>query len=92
MLAALEFRLQAATCHALMAYMYNTSGVQFALDIYGEEAHQEYLGEKADLYSKSPVRAIGYLDDAHFRKLTGVAWKRYGQEAARRFGAEWREQ
>lgn len=46
---------------AMVSYIYNTSGDQFARDAYGEEHHPSYLAEKASTWASSPARALGFL-------------------------------
>lgn len=67
---------------ALSAYLYNSSGLKFAEDIFGG-AHPAYLEEKAVLFYRSPSKAIGGLDDGNFAKLIGIALKEHGEQAAR---------
>jgi len=65
----------------LAAYLYNTSGMKFAHDMFGD-AHPSYLGEKADAFAECPQRALGALDDDHFAKLMLIAYARHGNFAA----------
>ena len=64
-------------CHAIILYIYNTSGHQFALDIFGRESAEVYLREKADAWARSPAMAIGYLDRGNMKKLWAIAKERY---------------
>ncbi len=68
----------------MIAYIYNTSGDQFARDVHGEDAHPSYLNEYAELFAQSPAGAIGKLDDAHFCKLMDIAEQRHAIAACAR--------
>jgi len=68
----------------LSAYLYNTSGVQFAYDMFGEDAHTSYLAEYAGTYAESPQRALGKLDNEHFAKLMRIAHERHSKFAEER--------
>lgn len=70
--------------HAVLAYIYNTSGVKFVSDIFGTEVHPGYADEKADAWGHSPVRAISYLDERNFRRLVEKALEKYGEDGMRR--------
>lgn len=67
----------------MVSYIYNTSGVKFARDLFSEH-HVSYQAEKAQKWGESPTRAIGFLDDAHFLKLVNIAIAEHGVEAAQR--------
>lgn len=54
---------------AAFSYLYNTGGVEFAVNVYGTDHVSTYLEEKASIYSISPARAIGELDAEHQLKL-----------------------
>lgn len=69
----------------LAAYLHNTSGFEFAKDAFGPDIHPSYAEEKATAYAEAPSRALGLLDDDHFRKVAAIAIERHGQEARRRF-------
>jgi len=68
----------------LSAYLYNESGMQFAIDMFGATAHPNYLAEYAETYAASPQRALGKLDDGNFAKLMRIAYERYGMLAEKR--------
>jgi hypothetical protein len=65
------------TAHAVVSYIYNTSGVDFVRDIFGE-VHPDYLREKAELWANSPAAAIGFLDWNNFQKFVQTAISRCG--------------
>lgn len=64
---------------AMVSYIYNTSGEEFARDAYGEDAHPSYLAEKAETWAASPVRAMGFLD----AKGRARIFAKVSEEAAR---------
>jgi hypothetical protein len=68
----------------LAAYLHETSGYQFVNDVFGD-VHPNYANEKATAYAEAPSRALGLLDDEHFKKLATIAIERHGGEARRRF-------
>lgn len=70
--------------YCLSYYLYNTSGIVFAKDMASENAHPNYLNEKATLWAESPARALGSLDEEHFAKIANIAFERYGDEAGMR--------
>ncbi len=70
---------------AMMAYLHNTSGHQFALDAFGPDRHPSYLAEYSELFYKSPSTAFGKLDDDHFRKIAEIVMERHGEESRRRW-------
>lgn len=65
---------------ALVFYLYNTSGTQYAEDVFPGE-HPNYLEEKAGMWARSPSRAIGFLDSEHLRRLFAIARERYEAQA-----------
>lgn len=68
----------------LAAYLHNTSGYQFVEDAFGS-VHPSYAKEKAEVFTDTPSRALGMLDDDHFRKVAAIALEQHGEEARRRF-------
>lgn len=65
---------------AMVCWIYNTSGIAFAKIAYGEDQHPSYLIEKADVWGKSPVRALGFLDE-HCRARVLEAIRRHEHDA-----------
>jgi len=68
----------------LAAYLHNTSGFQFAEDLFPGR-HPSYIAEYATMFAEAPSRAIGKLDDDNFRKLAAIAVERHGAAARARF-------
>lgn len=70
---------------ALSAYLYNTSGAQYARDVYGDDCHESYLAEKAAMYADCPQRALAALDIEHFCRLAKIATDTHATHARRMF-------
>jgi hypothetical protein len=69
-------------CYALAAYLYNTAPDTFAIDrCMRESPHPNYAKEKAELFHKSPARALGDLDNLHFKHVMEIAMERHGEFA-----------
>lgn len=66
----------------MVHYLYHTSGVAFAEEVFGLPHTREYLTEKAALFYRSPTRAIGFLDGHHLKKLLTIALQRHQQAAS----------
>lgn len=64
-------------CLAMLNYIYNTSGLKFAEDIF-QGSEESYLAEKATAWAVSPASAIGFLDDDNKLKLFEIVKERYG--------------
>ena len=73
---------------ALASYMYNKDGREFFLDVYGEGHTWDYMVEKAEIWSRSKVHAMGMLDAAHFVKLCEAAMNSNGEHSRIFFQAE----
>lgn len=74
----IAFPIELRAMRALAAYQYNTSGMSFFRDIFGEDHHPDYVQEWVELWCRSHARAIGKLDEQNFRKLCRIALERYG--------------
>jgi len=70
--------LEYEAMHAFAAYLYCTSGVKFAGDIF-PGSHPDYLAEYAEAWAISPARAIGKLDEDNMRKLFELMLERHGR-------------
>ena len=68
------------TTHAFSTYLYLTSPMQFARDVFGE-AHPDYLREYADLFHESKQLAMGKLDFGNFSKVIALALERHGEHS-----------
>ncbi len=66
-------------CHIMTSYIYNTSAVKFAEDIFGKDQHQSYTEQWVTRWVESPVKAIGMLDKENFKKMVAIAFHRYGE-------------
>ena len=68
---------------AMVLFLHDTSGVEYAELIYGKDKHPNYLAEKAELFAKSPTSAISALDAEHILKLLAIVMARHGNQAQR---------
>jgi hypothetical protein len=69
-------------CYALSAYLYNTAPLTFANDrCMREPPHPVYAEEKSELFHNSPARALGDLDNLHFKHVMEIAMERHGEFA-----------
>lgn len=66
---------------AAFDYLYNTSGDAFALEVFGEDHHPDYLHEKALQYAESPSRAFRHLDGVHTIKMVMAIRSKSAAEA-----------
>ena len=69
---------------ALAAYLHNTSGVQFAQDLWPGR-HPSYQAEYATAFAEAPSRALGKLDDDSFRRFAAIVMEKHGDHARARF-------
>jgi len=66
---------------SMLHYIYHTSGVEFANDIF-RESFDSYKMEKIQMWARSPARAIGMLDGNNLKKLIQIASDRHHAAAS----------
>jgi hypothetical protein len=72
-----------ATVRAVAMYVYHTSAVTAARDLFPGR-HPDYLAEKADAFMRSFGRFYGSLDGENQTKLADLIEERYGPAARAR--------
>jgi hypothetical protein len=71
---------------AMIHWIYNTSGERFAETAYGKDQFRGYLMEKAAIWAKSPVRALGFLGPEQRARVLEAAMASYEMQAIRDLG------
>lgn len=72
---------QRIAMHAFAAYIYNTSGVKFAEDMFPGR-HPDYMDEYAEAWGHSPARGIGKLNTENLSRLFEIMLNRYAEAPA----------